>query len=398
MSAPTLILYRDAIDHLVQWLGALPSEAEQNRARGAVQQAYQLVAQDHKWRYLLKHERLNVSAPYTTGTIAYTSSTRTVTLTDGTWPTWARYGRIVFDGDDVVYKIAERDVAGSTVTLDPIFRPADDIDAGTTYTLFRSVYPLPADAMAIEEIHDEGSMWSTTYIEPSEWLALERQFRRSGKPFYWTVMGAEDLYVQMAVCFHGYPSSAQTLDFIYQRAVRAMRYDGYNLYSSQEANRVNPGGSGGFTTNFNLPEDIEGSVLRMQRADDSTTKPPGSLASMNPYGLQQVITTRTNAITGDCDGSWGTLIAALDDAHFVISDPVDLPHYLLPLFHRASEYFLAISQVPDRVRQTEALLEKARKRAWGHNATVSMPGLTIGGGGWRHPAWALLYGRFVAAT
>lgn len=52
----------------------------------------------HEWSFLTPVTTIDTIAPYSTGTIAITTSTTTVTLTTGVWPTWtATHGSLVID-------------------------------------------------------------------------------------------------------------------------------------------------------------------------------------------------------------------------------------------------------------------------------------------------------------
>lgn len=371
MPSPVLGTYRDAIDGLVIYMDGLPQEAGQKRARGAVQQAYRNLSLDFPWRYLTIEGRINVSAEYTTGTVSLVASTRTLTLSDGTWPSWARYGRLLIGTDTVVYKIAERS-SDTVVTLETDFCPVDDL-SGETFILYRSVYPLPGDLRSLERIHDEKGFWSTHYIPPDDWLRLERQVSRTGRPFYWTLMGAADLYGSLALCFDGRIQTAQTFAFIYQKTPRPLKYDGYEFWSSQGSGTLNSYSEGGVTANFlnvSLESDVVGTILRtaMRGASD----PPGGSGSPERYAEQKVVT------------AWdGNLILTVGSGfefarvsgEFTISDPVDLPAYMLEAFERGCELELAVRQTPDpdKIGVAKMLYKDARIRAQQRNNLVPPP-------------------------
>ncbi len=390
MSAPTLLTYRDMIEHLVGYVDGLGQEAEQNRARQAVQAAYRELGLEHSWHYLSKHDRISVSAQYTTGTVAYTSSTRTLTGSGTTFPTWARYGRLLFSGDTVLYKIAER-TDGTTLTLESAFAPAADVAAGTSYTLYRSVYPLPGDFWRLEEVHDE-TVWGNGFVVPSEWVRLERQVARAGRPFVWTIMGHPDLFGSMALCFYGRIASAQTFDFIYQTQPRRLKYDGYNFYSSQDANTLDAYSVGDTSIDFSgvsLETDVVDAVLRT--AMSAATGPPGGIGAAERYAEQKIITVRDDADTVTVDSGMAFASASTE---FTISDPVDLPEYMLDAFERGCEYQMAIRQqeVKDRMvaqQAYERALVKAKAR---NNSMVPSPPSPLEWQGFRNPAWAFLTG------
>jgi hypothetical protein len=395
MSAPTLLTYRDMIDHLGNWMGALPQEDEQNQSRQAIQDAYRELFLEHEWAYCSRQHRITLDAASTSSTVTYSTSNRQVTLASGSWPTWARYGRILFDGDDVVYKVAERG-SPSIITLDVDFCPAANVAAGTGYKLYRNVYPLPSDFISMKRIFNERNTWSTTYVSPSDWLWGERVRERTGKPFRWTIMGAPDVYAQLALFVDGYPTVADTIDFIFQNRFRPMNYDGMEFFSSQagSGNTLTAAAAAQATftvAGFTLPSDIVGSVLRLGRAD--STAPPGGIGSMDPYVDQRVIFSReddTNATVGN------NFTFGRQGDHFSISDPVDLPHYLIDVFKRGCERQLAILLANDKLPVAEALYDKALKQAKGRSNSLAPDlGSPLG---WWEPDNGLIFPEWVTIT
>lgn len=366
----------------------MPQEAESARAREAIQAAYSDLALDYPWRYLARHDRIIVEAEYDTGTVDYVASTRTLTLTGGTWPDWARYGRILIGTDTVLYKMAER-TSDTVATLETNFAPASDASS-QTYTLYRGVYPLPGDFRSLIEVLDE-QVWRTSYVEPDEWMRLERHVPRSGWPFLWTLMGAPDLFGSMALCFYGQVDTAQTFDFIYQRQPRRLKYDGYAYYSSQGTNTLSSAAKGATTAQFtgtSLQEDVVNAMLRTGMA--GATGPPGGRGAAERYAEQKVITARgsTTEVTVGSAFEFGKATT-----HFAISDPVDLPEYLLEPFYRGCEYQMALRQTPRKTATAEKAYWSAIRKARQRDLMLPAPGSPLDGpAGWRDPHWTFLTG------
>lgn len=89
----------------------------------------------HDWKFLRPTTTLTTVARYGTGTVEVTLGV--VTLTGGTFPSWAANGELILDG--VTYTVATRD-SGTQLTLDDL---TADADALTTYELAQAVYDLP---------------------------------------------------------------------------------------------------------------------------------------------------------------------------------------------------------------------------------------------------------------
>ena len=90
-----------------------------------------------------------LNAAYTTGTVAVTNLSTTVTLTSGTWPTWAATNAEILLTDGIWYKIFSRD-STTQLTLVQAFQ-------GTTgsllsYTLAQMQVVLPSDCRKINEV------------------------------------------------------------------------------------------------------------------------------------------------------------------------------------------------------------------------------------------------------
>ncbi len=341
MAAPTLTTYRDAIEHLIDWSGGQPEESDQNRVRRAILSAYRHIASVHDWRYYKRHGRINLVASQATGTVAYSATSRQVTLTGATWPTWARYGRIIFGSDNNVYKASER-TSDTVLTLVADFAPVADKDALATYTIYRSEYPLPAGINGIDDMQDQKGDWSAAYVSPEDWMADERHIGGTGKPWSWTVTGSEDMYGQMVVKVSRQPTAVGTLDYLYQAQARPLKYDGYTAYAigTLVAGTTLVTLSGSQT----LPTDIAGSVFR----------PSGQAEGMvTPFTEQRIVASRVSDTSFNVDANFAYGRAA---STCILADPVDVAPYMLTVFERACEHEMAIQLQDYKKAETTAVL------------------------------------------
>jgi hypothetical protein len=100
----------------------------------------------HRWSFLRAEYTIATVAPYSTGTVAYDhtggANERQLTLSSGTWPSWAASGVVIID--DTWYEVDTR-VSNSIVTLDATNNPGADISAGETYRLVQVEYDLPTN-------------------------------------------------------------------------------------------------------------------------------------------------------------------------------------------------------------------------------------------------------------
>src|SRR5574338_846908 len=106
----SFVTYKDLVDYCLDYAGGDVTVENRRKARRAVQNAYRDMAKDHRWRYYLIIGRLATVEYYSTGTIAYDhtggANERQVTLTSGTWPSWAANGILVID--NVTYEVDSR--------------------------------------------------------------------------------------------------------------------------------------------------------------------------------------------------------------------------------------------------------------------------------------------------
>lgn len=90
----------------------------------------------YTWSFLQPESTITTVAPYSTGTVEITGGT--VTLTDGTWPSWAAGASLNVGG--AYYNVTAR-TDDSDITIDDT---SLEVDAGTSYSLGRYAYDLPA--------------------------------------------------------------------------------------------------------------------------------------------------------------------------------------------------------------------------------------------------------------
>lgn len=384
---PFVATYRDAIEHLLDFSDAVSVEAAQTRVRSAIQSAYREISFKRPWRYLKTHGRLTLNAPYSTGTVTYASGTRTLTLSGGSWPTWARYGHISIAGYTPKFKVAEWSSA-TAITLEPDFCPDASITTATSYVLYRSTYTLPGDLVTLDEVHDEANLWSRGYVTADEWMSSERRYGGTQKPFAWTVIGSHDLYGALQIGMYGYPATAETLDFIYGRKGRPLRLDGYARYSSYYTNVVTDIDDATVTLKDAVEPDVLGAIFRASVAG-ATVEPQGE-NSINSYLWQRTIRDRP-----------GTRTLTLYDSRplgytygerFTISDPVDLPEYLYDAFLRNAEYLLLLKTDPNRAKLHRLEVNRAMEEAKARDSVVPSPCSPMDWVGFKHPAWQLLTG------
>jgi hypothetical protein len=93
---------------------------------------------EHQWSFMERKFYAAYSAPYSTGTVAVTGGV--VTLSGGTWPTWAKDGVLVTGGTTLF--ITDRE---DNTHLSALSNTGVVVTAGSSYVIYRWRYPLPDD-------------------------------------------------------------------------------------------------------------------------------------------------------------------------------------------------------------------------------------------------------------
>ncbi|QDP56186.1 MAG: hypothetical protein Unbinned1524contig1001_57 [Prokaryotic dsDNA virus sp.] len=329
------VTYDDMLSYLTSLLDGGARTKDLRMHKEVIQGAYRDIAMGNEWQYYMTEGRVNLDASYSTGTVAYNTSTNELTLTGGTWPTWAKYGRIEI-GDDL-YDVSKR--VSTTVLNLGTLKPTETISGGTKYTIHRSIYPLPSDMQRIYEVGIEKNNWVTYYISPTEWQKRERYFSGTGQTWAWTIMkdphdkGVWALYVDPN------PSTAEPLMFMYRRKPRVLRWSGTeakartctaNGSTSADPAITSVADSSGAVT---MPSSMVGSIVRL--AADSAL--PTGFSGSNPFNEQHEIT----AVGSGTISILGTLSQAYSGAKLLISDPIDMSDNMLEAFKAQMEYRLA---------------------------------------------------------
>lgn len=342
MATLNLWTYQDCLDHVIDWWGANVGADAQRDAKRAIQEAVREFASAARWSYYYSRGRVNTNASQVTGTIAYDSASRQLTLTGATWPTWAPYGNVVLS--NIVYKVASY-VSSTILTLSVNSNPGADVAAGTTYTLYRDTYPLPIDFVSADAFLNASNYQTPWYVHPREWLSTQRIIHSPATPRYYTFMGDPNFTGAMAVRFSPPPDQAYAYDYIYQRRPRALTIPNYatgKVTIGTGTASVSGAGSA-WTSNH------AGCVLRI--ASDGVTAPTGLVGS-NPYAVERIVTAVSSGTALTVDNS---VSSTFTSCLYYLSDPLDVePGTMLNTFLRCLEWQAALTRKQkDRVTDAQ---------------------------------------------
>ena len=315
----------DLVESLIVSSYGGPQDAEQRDIRTAIHRAYDELTTIRDWSYYHVHGRIILQTPYSTGTVS--SSGTTVTLTGGTWPAWAASGAYLRVGEEIC-RVATR-TSNGVIVLDSTLTLKADVTS-QPYTLYRTVYPLPADFRNLDEPSDEYNWWSGLYVTPDQAMKIERISNSSGEPYHWTVIKDPDS-TGWAIKVIGYPTRQETLDFTYRRTARPIRYSGHEAALRQGTISRSTTAVTGSGTAFAAA--MVGSILRV----GDTANVPGPIESLTPWVSEGKITAvggATSLTTADS----GTIAAT---TKYLITDPIDIAPHMHAAMDSACDYWLA---------------------------------------------------------
>lgn len=185
----------------------------------------------HEWSFLRPITTLTLQAPYSTGTVAVASGV--VTLTGGTFPSWAAAGRISINATE--YEVSTRD-SGTQVTL---VDTSVTVSSGATYELFQDDYTLGDDferLLSPPTYNPGGSnKWAPIQVPEAvirDWRSQETSRTGTQYPTYYAIRSlTNDPTVGTRSQILFYPSVATTAILEYQYKVRPSELTTTNKYA-----------------------------------------------------------------------------------------------------------------------------------------------------------------------
>jgi hypothetical protein len=308
----------------------------ERRARAAVLKAYRDLPYRHDWSYYYRQRLLQTVASYSTGTCVYDhsggASERLITLTSGTFPSWAAFGRIIIDS--VHYEVDTYE-SSTTLTLREDSNPGSDLSS-SSYELYRSAYPLPSDFRRLCRLWDVEQQRGVAMVDQHEQhTALQIFYDTPDTPWQATIRAVRDYYAQKHLVFGPPPSTIRTYDILYEAAPRQLSIDEYSagtvVITADDATVT--------LTSGTFPTNCVGSVIRFS---SSATPPSNHLGSLdntdNPFVEQGVIKSRTSSTAVELEA---VASQSLSGVAYVISDPLDIAPgpMLTALMHAAEAEF-----------------------------------------------------------
>lgn len=328
--------YADAIDHARDYCGAALDPQTDRFCRKAVQSAIQAAQGIRNWTFYYQRGRILTSASYSTGTVAfdYTGGAveRQLTLTSGTWPTWAADGVVWIS--NVPYTVSSR-ISSTVLQLTHSGNPGEDV-ASTEYSISRESYTLPVDFGAMGEIAVMGQNTGIYYVKPDEFITIQSNDNSTGLPCRYTLTGDPRRLGAMVIRFQPMPNAVYAVDFSYRRQARRLGIDLYSTGTVSTTSGLTTLSGTGTSWNSHMV----GSVIRF--AQDASGDVPTGLSGASPFYLERTIASFTNSLTMALDADPQLTLSGVK---YAISDPVDIePGAMLTYFLREVERQIRITR------------------------------------------------------
>lgn len=323
-----MLTLADLVEHTLRYGGKDLSRATCTDAIGAARQAIQVLTTKWDWNWFRTVVTIPLSAEYSTGTIQYVASTRTVTLTGGTWPTWAIYGAVKIN--DINYEVATR-TSGTVIVLAANSAPADDISTDTTFSIRRIGYQLPANFDTVRSAVTDNAGLELEYREQTEAAGIWQEYY--GSQCY-TVAVDRNAVGRMVMQFSPNVDATNSVQVLYKRRMPLMRYDNFN---APDSSRVAVAGTAvtGLETAFK--SDMAGCVFRC--SIDDANDPTGEFGS-NLYHHESIISAYVSATALTLESA---ISEAVTRSKYIISSLIDVAPGPMAefLFREAEKQFRA---------------------------------------------------------
>ena len=348
-----MLALADLVEHTLRYGGKDLSRATCTDALGAARQAIQILSARWDWNWFRTTITIPISSPYSTGTIQYVASTRTATLTGGTWPAWAIYGAIKIN--DISYLVTTR-TSDTVIILDAMSAPADNISTDTTFEIRRVGYQLPEHFDSVRSAVTDFAGLELEYRDQTEAVQIWQEFY--GSQCY-TVANDRNATGRMVIQFSPNVDATNSVQVLYKRRMPVMRYDNF---SDPDSSRVAVAGTAVTGSETAFKSNMVGMLFRCAE-NDAGEYPTGEFGN-NMYFHESIISGYSSATAL-------TLQTAISDAvtrsKYIVSSLIDVsPGPMVEyLFREAEKQFRAKTRMvpynPEELDNYEVAFIQARE-------------------------------------
>lgn len=340
-------LFSDQKRLLLTSYQAQGAEIGDSLADEAVAQAYRGIGNCMPWSYLHRRAQITTNEPYRTGTIGYVASTKIVTLTGGTWPSWVAQSLMLIG--QTAYAV-DTVISSTQLKLKPNRSPAANV-VGSGYTLMQIEYTLPTDFLRLEELVQMGTIWTMFPMEGGSQLSSARFFPAPSRPWQYLLRGSTYFGGRLCLELAPPPNGVYVYDISYFAQPRKR-----TLATEYTTGSVSVSGTAVVGTGTTFTQAMVGCQLRQGSA---TAVPVGE------YGANG--SANENTILSVEDATHLTLMDAgvsLGPVLYLIDDPIDIERNSMDeVFCRMCEYNFATLVRSDTRAERELEMKRALDRA-----------------------------------
>lgn len=342
--------YQDVIEHLADVFQVDRKGRILRNLRRAVDEAYRDLPQYGYWSCYRRRLILTTVPSQTTGTIAYTHSSRTVTLTGSTFPATAQAYRLIIGN---THFDVESYTDSTHLVLPESSNPGADVASGTTYMLYKSEYLLPVGFRRLLGLYDTSQRRLLEVIEDiTEQSLMQAALYSPGVPLYAAIRNTGETQGRLSLIFTPPPVSARNYELLYDTSPREFVI---NEVHSDGTVAVSSGSTSVTGTGTSFPSNCAGCVIRFSgNSGDEPTGPFGAMVNNtdkdNPYVFQTTIAAYTSATAITLTDA---APAAYSGVRYTISDPIDIePGAMQTAYLRLAEAkFAVLMGLPDKERE-----------------------------------------------
>lgn len=320
----------DALDMLQDFVGTNHIGRSQYDLKRAIISAVDVVSQENRWHYNRTPFVIETDAPQTSSTVSWSASTRQLSITSGTFPSWAGYGTMHVEGVGVADVWHRLDSATLEFASDQSF--GDQTISAASYTLFRDRYQLPFSVRQVGEPIEFTSGWNPRHVDLGQLLHHRALSPQTGTPIMYSLArdasspGSAMLYLYPA------PDTSALWSMTINRSPRQIFIWGTETDASAGTIALSDGSANIAGTEqswVNLGRKLIGSVIRW---GTSTTQLPTGPEGEYPYREQSMIARTSGSDTLVMPANFTLTEYTPTGLKYRISDPVDLEASTLQAF------------------------------------------------------------------
>lgn len=327
--------YQDAVEHVMDVFDVDDTDRNRRLCRRAVDEIYRELPQRARWTYFDRRWTLISSAPYSTGTVTFDleggTYPRQLTLTGGTWPTWAKFGRVI--QPDYVHDVQER-ISDTVLILDEATAPTADF-TDQTYSINRYQYDLPEDCRRVMRVYSQEKHYMIPICTIDQIRDSNLVEATASTPWKVAVHGSPDTYGRQSLAFNPVPSDARGFDIWYEAHPRPLRYYRESLGTVA----ITSGAYAVTGTSTAFESGMVGSIIRFSSNEQEPTPYVGMRNGnglLNPFVHEARITRYVSATSVMIDSA---APSTLSGVKYVIGDPIEIRQGAMwTAFLRGCEY------------------------------------------------------------